>query len=53
MIDITGILDPHTNTQTSEKISSHKQLVERLQQAILLGRLPQIQMHRQKESSLL
>lgn len=40
MIDITGALDPQAKTPTGEKISLHKQLVERLQNAILSGRLP-------------
>ena len=40
MIDITGVLDPNAKTSSGEKISLHKQLVERLQQAILSGRLP-------------
>jgi len=40
MIDITGTLDPKAKAPTGEKISLHKQLIERLQQAILSGRLP-------------
>ncbi|MFY8284394.1 PLP-dependent aminotransferase family protein [Pseudoalteromonas sp. SSMSWG5] len=40
MIDITGVLEPYAKTPTGEKISLHKQLVERLQRAILSGRLP-------------
>lgn len=40
MIDITGALDPHARTSTGEKISLQKQLIERLQEAILSGRLP-------------
>ncbi|WNJ95954.1 PLP-dependent aminotransferase family protein [Vibrio ruber] len=40
MIDITGVLERDAKTSTGEKISLHKQLVARLQRAILSGRLP-------------
>lgn len=40
MIDIIGVLDPQAKTPTGKKLSLQKQLVERLQQAILSGRLP-------------
>lgn len=40
MIDIIGLLDPHAKASTGKKLSLHKQLVERLRQAILSGRLP-------------
>ncbi|MGP5308935.1 MocR-like pyridoxine biosynthesis transcription factor PdxR [Vreelandella alkaliphila] len=40
MIDITGPLNPGAVTLTGEPISLQKQLIGRLQQAILSGRLP-------------
>ncbi|PPC77576.1 DNA-binding protein [Pokkaliibacter plantistimulans] len=40
MIDITGTLDPAAKTPSGKRISLHKQLVDRLRDAILSGRLP-------------
>ncbi|WP_052074797.1 PLP-dependent aminotransferase family protein [Shewanella mangrovi] len=40
MIDIVGLLDPQAKTSTGKKLSLHRQLVERLSNAILSGRLP-------------